>query len=284
MVKKHKLKSLGLPAKLQTIPSPPRELFVIGELDSLLKRPCLTVVGSRKVTPYGKAVTEQLVREAAQAGVVIISGLAFGVDSIAHRAALSVGGLTIAVLPSGLDQVYPRAHTQLAREIIEKGGALVSEYPDGSEPYKTNFIARNRLVAGLGDALLVTESAIKSGTLHTVNFALEQGKTVLAVPGNITSQMSQGTNNLIKTGATPVTDTQDIFDCLNIKSTEITDELIANNQEEQIILQLLNQNISDGSDLLTRSKLSPTLFNQTLTMLEITGRIKALGNNKWAKN
>jgi DNA processing protein len=284
MFKKHKLKGSEIPQILQTIPSPPKELFIIGDLEALLAKPRLSVVGSRKVTPYGKQVTEQLIEAVAAAGVVIISGLAIGVDGIAHNATLGVGSKTIAVLPAGLDQIYPSSHQQLAHRIVEQGGALISEYPDGTPPFKTNFIARNRLVAGLGDAVLITEAAAKSGTLHTVNFALEQGKPVLAVPGNITSPQSEGTNNLIKTGAAPVTNPRDIFEALNIEANPESQEIVAGNESEHTILLLLQEGISDGHELLERSGIPPALFNQTLTMLEITGRIKPLGNNHWSKN
>lgn len=282
-MKKHKLSRAEIPQVLQTIPSPPKELFIIGDLPALLKKPRLTVVGSRRVTTYGWQVTEQLTRQAAQKGIVIISGLALGVDSIAHQAALDVGGATIAVLPASVEEVYPRSHVQLAQRIVEQGGALVSEYPQGMSPRRENFIARNRLVAGLGDAILVTEAAAKSGTLHTVNFALEQGKPVLAIPGNITSAQSEGTNQLIKTGAIPVTDVSDILEALAIEAPVVVDEIVAASPAEYAILFLLSAGTSDGAELLNQSKLEPAIFNQTLTMLEITGRVKALGNNHWSK-
>lgn len=284
MLKKHKLSGVQIPDQLKTIPSAPRELFIIGDLDNILTKPRLTIVGSRKVTPYGKAVTEKLAREAAEQGIVIISGLALGVDSIAHQAALSVGGLTAAVLPSGIDQIYPRSHTGLAREILQNNGALISEYPDKTEPFPSNFIARNRLVAGLGDAILVTEAAEKSGTLHTVNFALEQGKSVLVVPGNITSPLSAGTNNLLKSGAIPVTSIEDILDAMKITKSTKSQQITASSPEEYVILSLLNEGVTDGNELLTKSELAAAQFNQTLTMLEITGRVKALGNNHWTSN
>lgn len=157
------------------------------DINELLKRPCVTIVGSRKISAYGKTVTSRLAGELASAGIVIISGLALGVDSLAHLAALEAGGLTIAVLPTGLDAVDKTSRRGLAERILQQGGALVSEYAEGSPVHLGNFVARNRLVAGFGDAVLITEAAERSGTLHTANFALEQGKPVLAVPGNITS-------------------------------------------------------------------------------------------------
>jgi DNA processing protein len=273
--------SANLPEILQTIPTPPKELYVAGTpLPTLLSRPCVTVIGSRKVTAYGKAVTTKLAGELARAGVVIVSGLAIGVDALAHQAALEAGGLTIAVLPGGLDSIYPRRHTQLARRIVEQGGALVSEYPPGSRIYPGNFIARNRIASGLSRAVLITEAAQKSGTLHTAQFALEQGKEVLAVPGNITSLASGGTNNLIKAGATPITSVEDIFHVLGIHA-KAGEAPQGATPEEQAIINLLVNGEDDGGAILARSKLNVSQFNQALTMLEITGKIRSLGANKW---
>lgn len=283
-VKELTLASPDFPDRLRNITGPPNQLFVVGQsVNELLSRPCVSIVGSRKVSAYGKAVTAQLAGELARAGIVIISGLAIGVDSIAHKAALDVGGLTIAVLPSGVENVYPASHQGLARQIVAQGGALISEYPAGEIAYKDHFIARNRIVSGLADAVLVTEAAEKSGTLHTADFALQQGKEVLAVPGNITSPTSAGTNNLIKTGAQVVTSVRDIFHALGLElKTEAKSPPTSSNPNEQILLNLLFSGISDGAELLVASKLEVSLYNQTLTMLEIRGRIRALGNNKWS--
>jgi len=262
---------------------PPKCLFVLsGNVNELLARPAVAIVGSRRVTPYGKTVTAQLASELAQAGVVIISGLALGVDSISHKAALDAGGLTIAILPTGLDNIYPAAHRHLAKQILEQGGALISEYPEGSTVYKGNFIARNRLISGLADAVLITEAAEKSGSLHTADFALDQGKEVLAVPGNINSPTSRGTNNLIKVGATPVTSSADVLHVLNIELPTDKHALKSANPNEQVILDLIGAGMTDGAELLSSSNLDTPLFNQSLTMLEISGVIRPLGNNQWA--
>jgi DNA processing protein len=182
----------GVPERLKEIDSPPKQLYVIGaQLAELLSRPTVTIVGSRKPSPYGVEVTAQLASKLTQNGVVIISGLALGVDSIAHKACLQAGGQTIAVLPCGPEAIYPSTHRQLAKQMVEQGGSLVTEYNEGTPPLRQNFIARNRLVSGLGDVVIVTEAAEKSGTLHTANFALSQGKTVMAVPGPITSPTKQ---------------------------------------------------------------------------------------------
>lgn len=188
------------PAQLYALPQPAYKLYVIGNL-ALLKQKSLAVVGSRAVTPYGREVTNRFVAEAVWSNIPIVSGLALGVDSIAHRAALDAGGSTIAVLPGGINKIYPASHQKLAKEIVEKGGTLISEYPGEMTPHKYHFIARNRIIAGLAHATLITEAAEKSGSLHTAQFALEQGKEVLAVPGSIFSPTSVGTHNLIEQGA-----------------------------------------------------------------------------------
>jgi len=280
-VKKYSLKDPGYPEILRNIPDPPRQIFVLGELESLLNKPRLAVVGSRKVTPYGHQTTSSLVREVAEKGVVIISGLALGVDALAHQAALEASSQTIAVLAHGLDQIHPATNYHLAKSILAKGGAIVSEYPEGAPPLSHNFIARNRIVSGLSDGVLITEAAQKSGTLHTANFALEQGKTVMAIPGNITSPLSVGTNNLLKTGAIMVTEANDILTALGLDTTSRQQAIFGNNQEEVIIIELLQSGITDGGELLATSGLAAPAFNQTLTMLEITGKIRPLGAGRW---
>jgi DNA processing protein len=282
-VNKLTLSAPDYPEKLRHIAGPPGQLYFCCTQDvkELFMRPCVTIVGSRKVSAYGISVTSGLAGELARAGVVIISGLALGVDSVAHMAALDAGGLTIAVLPSGLANIYPARHNGLARRIVAQGGAVVTEYDETVRPQKWQFIARNRIAAGLCDALLITEAAAKSGSLHTAQFALEQGKTVLAVPGNITSPMSSGTNNLIKSGALPVTNADDILLTLGRTPTEKKKAPTGADLQEQILLDLLFSGIQDGDELLKKSKLDVSLFNQTLTMLEIRGHIRALGSNQW---
>lgn len=254
----------------------------MGDLEKALAMPCLAIVGSRKVSHYGKAITLRLAREAAEQGIAIVSGLAIGVDGLAHQAALEAGGTTIAVLPSGLSKIYPSTHHQLAERILQSGGVLISEYPAETIPFKMNFIARNRLISGISDAVLITEAATKSGSLHTANFALEQGRTVMAVPGNITSELSSGTNNLIKVGALPVTEIRDILSAMNLTQNAASEAPIGATEEENTVLGLLSNGMSDASELLYHSSLAPHLFNQTLSMLEITGKIRPIGNGHWS--
>lgn len=277
------LSSKEFPEKLRPIPDAPKRLYVVGApLNELLEAPAVAIVGSRKVSAYGQAVTNQLATALAKAGVVVISGLAYGVDGVAQKAALQAGGRVIAVLAHGLDHIYPAAHRHLAEQIVRQGGAVMSEYAAGSGVYKSNFIARNRIVSGLSDAVLITEAAVKSGTLHTADFALQQGREVLAVPGNITSPTSAGTNNLIKAGATPVTDVVDVLRALGIEIRVANRQApTSHDPREQTLLTLLFAGIENGAELLEQSKLDVSQFNQTLTMLEIQGRIRPLGNNHW---
>lgn len=272
------------PDKLRKIPQPPQQLYYLGELGPIEELKVVSIVGSRGVTPYGRQVTIKFATELAKRGIAIVSGLALGVDAIAHQAALDAGGYTLAVLPSPVQAVYPASNRQLAKRILDQGGALISEYgeDDRSEAFKARFIERNRLVAGLADVLLITEASEKSGTMHTANFALEQGRTVMAVPGNITSPTSSGTNNLIKAGALPVTEVEDILSALGLDGKTTQLEILAATPEEQVVLELLKHGITDSALLLVQSQLAPTIFNQTLTMLEITGKIRPLGAGHWS--
>lgn len=280
IVNKLTLEDSSFPSSLREIVDPPKQLFILGNPSLIKKEVKVGVVGSRRVSSYGRSVTLRLARELAEQDIVIVSGLALGIDSIAHRAALEVKGKTIAVLPCGLDRVYPASHTTLAKEILSNDGLLISEYPPGTNLQKYQFIARNRLISGLSDGVLITEAASKSGSLHTANFALDQGKQVFAVPGNITSDLSAGTNNLIRAGATPVTGSNDIFEALNL-AVSSSNTPVANNAEEALLLNLLQQGVQDSSELLEQSRMDTARFNQTLTMLEISGKIRPLGTGQW---
>ncbi len=203
---------------LDQLAQPVASLFYSGDFIPLLDKPRIAIVGSRKLSQYGREVTYKLAYDLAKQGIVIVSGLALGIDSVAHRAALDAGGQTIAVLPSGLDNIYPSSHKDLGIEIVSKGGALVTEYPENrGTPLKYQFIARNRIIAALSQGILITEAASKSGSLHTANFGLELGLDIFAVPGNITSSNSEGTNKLIKDGAALITSAQDIVELYQTK-------------------------------------------------------------------
>lgn len=275
------LEGEDIPEILRAIPGPPRKLYYQGPLLELLESPRLSVVGSRKVSPYGRYVTQKLAGEAAGQGLTIVSGLAFGVDALAHQAALDASGRTIAVLPSSLTQIYPSSHRALAQRILDNGGALISEYEATPSVMRHYFIERNRIISGLSQATLITEAALKSGSLHTARFALEQGRTVLAVPGNINSVTSVGTNNLIKAGAVPVTEVDDIFFAMKLELRPQAKTLSGATDAETALLQLLASGTQDGDLLMAQSELDTASYSQALTMLEITGRIRSLGANQW---
>lgn len=263
------------------IAKPPKSLYFIGKLPDT-RLTTVAIIGTRKPTAYGQEVGYRLAYDLAKQGVVIVSGLALGMDAIAHKAALDAGGLTIAILAGGLDSIHPHSHRNLAIQILAAGGALISEYAPGNPPFKQNFVARNRLVAGISDGLLVAEAAAKSGTMHTANFALEQGKAVMAIPGNITNPMSQGCNNLIASGARLVRSASDVLEEIGCKADNRQTTLpIAADANEQSILELLATGLRDGDEIQIKSQLQPAVFNQTLTLLEITGKIRALGGNRW---
>lgn len=264
-----------------TIAKPPKKLYFVGKLPEQ-RTTGVAVIGSRKPTTYGKEVTYKLAFDLAKRGIVIISGLALGVDGIAHRAALDAGGTTIAVLGNSVDIIYPANHRDLANEIVESGGALISEYEPPTEARGFQFLERNRIVSGLSDAVIVTEAAIRSGTLSTVMHALEQGREVFVVPGNITSPLSAGCNNLLKQGAHPVTCVEDILEVIAPDLLQPQTILaLGTTPLESKIIELLQSGIRDGDDLQNESGALANEFSKTLTMLEISGTIRSLGGNQW---
>lgn len=269
------------PEAIAQIPQPPKQLFWTGSHpQTWLDLPKVAIVGSRKITPYGRTVTHRFSGELAAAGVVIISGLAFGVDIAAHQAALAAGGRTVAVLPGSLDQIYPVGHTSIARQII-KHGTLITEYQTGGISFKSNFIARNRIVSGLADVLLITEAAVNSGSLHTARFALEQGKTVMAVPGNITSLISEGTNNLIKSGAVPATSVDDVFFALGLNRQSETQKHYKGDQTGRLVLDFIRDGVNSQEALAAAARLDSPVLAGALTMLELQGYIRPAGGGSW---
>ena len=278
------LQSMSLPEKLRHIPDAPLQIYTRGlNLDGLMTRPMVAIVGSRKVDSYGIHATKLLSSGLAEKGVVIISGLALGVDAIAHKACLDAGSPTISVLPCGIDTLYPRTNAGLGKQ-IEQNGCLISEKPGSYTPHEYDFLIRNRLISGLSDGVIVTQAAARSGSLNTARHALEQGKVVMAVPGPITNPLCEGPNNLLKMGATPVTSVDDVLKALGIMDLIAGNkdyELLAQNEHELTIIKLLQEGESDGEIIAIRSKLSVQEFNVHLTMLEIRGIISPLGANHW---
>lgn len=208
------------PPLLRAIHDPPVGLFLRGHGEAeLLHQPSIAVVGARSCSPYGAQTARMLGRELAAAGLVVVSGLARGIDGAAHRGALEAGGLTVAVLGCGVDRDYPASHRELARGIAGRG-LIVAEYAPGVEPAPWRFPARNRIIAGLSAATIVVEARERSGALITADLALEEGREVFAVPGEITSSLSRGTNAMLRSGATPLTSPADVLEALGIAAPE----------------------------------------------------------------
>jgi len=275
------ISSPDYPLLLKQIDDPPPLLYVLGEIkkeDEL----ALAVVGSRKMSSYGREVTESLVQDLSAHDLTIVSGLALGVDACAHQAALAAGGRTIAVLGSGIDRIMPTTNISLAQRIIREGrGAVISEFPLGTEPQAFTFPRRNRIISGLSLGVLVVEAAEKSGTFHTVRAALEQGREVFAVPGSIFSPLSIGTHNLIKEGAKLVNSVEDILEELNLEGRSLklkAREVVPESPEEEVILEVLGNDELHIDQIIKESKLPTPVVTSTLTMMEMKGTVKNLGN------
>lgn len=275
------LSSKNYPAQLKSIYNPPKELHICGTLPG---QPMVAIVGSRKPTPYGEMVAYRIASDLAKAGVCIVSGLAYGIDSIVHQAALEAGGTTIAVLGSGIDKLYPAAHKPLARQIVRTGGAIITEYPNGTPPLKHHFPARNRIIAGLSAAIVVPEADAKSGSLITAQLALEENRVVCAVPGPITSARSAGPHNLLKAGAATITSAADVCSHLgidvdaDIQKQPSTTEL---SQYAKDILIALQSGATTTDDLATSTKIAIPALLSTLTLLEMQNYVRSSGGNSW---
>lgn len=271
--------------RLASIANPPKSLCFMGTLPTS-GTPVVAIVGSRKPSAYGREVTEQLASDLATAGCIIVSGLALGIDGIAQKAALKAGGTVIGVIPNELPDISPQTNYKLAMNIIENGGAILSEWKkgDGKIVNRWSFLERNRLVSGLADAVIITEAAERSGTLNTAAHALSQGRDVFAVPGNITSPLSAGCNALLKQGAYPATEAKDILQIIapeQLKKPDQSQLPLGSSPEETIIINLIAGGVRSGDQLQQQSGLSASNFSTALTMLEINGVIKPLGANNW---
>ena len=257
------------PPLLHAIHDPPAGLFARGEADStLLRRPTVAVVGARSCSPYGAQVARTLGRELAGAGLVVVSGLARGVDGEAHRGALEAGGTTLAVLGCGIDRDYPAAHRELAAR-IRADGLTVSEYAPGVEPAPWRFPARNRIIAGLSAATVVVEARDRSGALITADLALEEGREVFAVPGEITSALSSGTNDLLKLGASPLTAAADVLDVFGLVGAET--ETVTVGSSAETVLAKLRDGPASADELAHATGLDAGTVASALTELELAG-------------
>ena len=272
------------PRLLKEIPSAPYLIYMKGEID--LNAPMISIVGSRKYTNYGAQVAAAFARDLAAAGLTVVSGMAIGIDAIAHRGALDGGGRTVAVLGGSLDDgnIYPRVNFNLSREIIENG-ALLSDFPvETPAGIPGNFPARNRLIAGLSLGTLVIEAGEKSGTLITSGLALEFNRTVFAVPGSVFSPQSFGTNELIKRGAKVVTSVKDILEELDLDAgREKTPPAakIPDTEEEKILLKILSPDPLHIDKISKMAKLDTSVVSSTLAMMEIKGWTKNIGGQNY---
>lgn len=273
------LHDVEYPVLLREIAVPPAVLFVRGQL---AETPTVAVVGTRIMTPYGKRVVSDIVCQLARQGVTIVSGLALGIDGAAHRAALEGKGKTWAVLASGVDQPYPATHRQLATDILAADGALVSEFPLGMGALRHHFPIRNRIIAGLSRATLVIEAAERSGSLITARSALESNRDVFAVPGSVYAVGSSGPHMLISMGAKLVQTADDILHELHLvqaASEAVTREIVPDSQEEALILGQLGADPLTIDELALTTELDAATVMSTVTLMEMKGRVRHLGNN-----
>lgn len=271
------------PKLLKQIYDPPIVLYYIGEVSNWDEK-AIAVVGTRKMTGYGKAVTEQFTQTLVASGLTIVSGLARGVDSQAHMTALKENGQTIAVLGGGLNEIYPAENKDLAEKITRDHGALISEFPPDNQSLPGNFPSRNRIISGLSLAVVVTEAAEDSGSLITARLALEQGRDVFAVPGPITSSLSKGPIDLIKEGARPVMDPQEILDELGINQVQkLKVQSFDLTEQEQKVLECLGNESRHIDEVCRMLNLKASQVSAHLLKLEIAGIVRNLGGGTYCK-
>ncbi|MEA2064752.1 MAG: DNA-processing protein DprA [Patescibacteria group bacterium] len=275
------------PQRLKKIKNPPYLLYYKGDLRSV-DNPLLAIVGTRKTSSYGRQAAYQISSDLVKSGLGIASGLALGIDTISHKAAIEAGGITVAVLGSGLDRqnFYPQTNRNLAEKIISYGGVVISEYPLGTEPFHYNFPGRNRIISGLSIGVLIIEAPLKSGALITAEYARDQKRKVFVLPGNIYSKNSKGTNSLIKKGEGKlITDHSDILAELNLEDSgsrkEKVQPALPLSQNEKILLKYLSSDPIHIDQLAKHSGMDLSVVNSTVSILEIGGRVKNLGDMKY---
>ncbi len=274
------------PKSLKEIPNPPGVLYILGGLEPVDEL-AIAVVGSRKFSPYGKQVTLDLARDLVRANLTIISGLAFGIDALAHQTAIEFSGRTIGVLACGVDAIYPAQHRVLAQKILEGRGAILSELPLGTPPLKHHFPHRNRIISGLALGTVVIEAGLDSGALITARHALEQNRQVFAVPGSIYNEASAGPNNLLKMGAKLVASVNDILEELNLGSLQAqvaTSQILGDNEEEQKILNVLTRQPLHFDQITKAINLPASTVAAALTIMEMKGKVRNLGGNQYVKS
>lgn len=277
------IKEESYPLLLKVIPNPPKQIYVRGAVPNL-RLPAIAIVGTRKATTAGIGITEEIAAELARQGLIIISGLAMGIDTAAHRGALGARGRTVAVLGNGISEIYPAQNERVAEEILKTGGAIVSEYPPGEPSFKQNFIHRNRIISGLSVAVVVIEAPLRSGALATAGFAAEQGRSVFVVPGPVTHPNYVGSHALIRDGATLATKAKDILEDLGLLQEAGNQE--TGTRELQFQVELTNQEslvlevIKNAGRPLEVDRIAPLAnleaqaVNQSLTGLLLNGLIR----------
>ena len=272
----------GYPPRLKEIDQPPPVLYVRGAIiaeDAW----AVAVVGTRRISAYGRQVSDELGSFLAANGVTVVSGLARGVDAIAHQSALKAGGRTIAVLGCGVERIYPPEHAQLADKIIASG-AVISDYPPGTQPDAANFPPRNRIISGLSIATVVVEAGETSGALITAQFAVDQGREVFAVPGNILAPQSKGTNRLIAQGAHPLLSARDLVDTLNlarIPEQRTIRRILPVDETESKLMSVLTYEPLHMDDIRARTGLPIERVSATLVMMELKGSVRQVGGNSY---
>ena len=274
------LKDEGYPSLLKEIANPPKQIYIRGMLPKA-GTPAIAIVGTRKATTAGVGMAEEIAATLAGAGIVIVSGLAMGIDAAAHRGALSVGGKTVAVLGNGINEIYPAQNEKLAEGILEAGGAIISEYPPGEPSFKQNFIHRNRIISGFSVAVVIVEAPAKSGSLTTAGFAAEQGRSVFVLPGPVTHPNYVGSHALIRDGAILATKAEDVLEDLGLLQgiegeelgTRIDNFQIELNDKENLILRILKEagRPLEVDRIVSLTKLEPQAINQALTGLMLKG-------------
>lgn len=274
------------PEALKKIQDPPRVLYFRGNFD-ITKKACLAIVGTRRCSPYGKRIALEISSELARAGLVIVSGMARGIDTMAHVGCMEARGKTIAVLGTGLDEksVYPQSNIKLARKIVESGGVLISEYPENTHGSKMTFPKRNRIISGLSFGVLVIEAKKRSGALITAHWAKRQGKKIFATPGPIHSLNSWGPHYLIKKGAELITSADDILEKLNLPrlsclTSDVKQE--GYTPTEKLVLDALKDGAENIEKIIEKTSLPAAAVAGILTNLEIENKIRNLGGNTFA--
>jgi len=276
-----KIEDKGYPKLLKKIEDPPKILYIRGELP---KKPCFAIVGTRRCSAYGKQIALEIAGGLAEVGLTIVSGMARGIDSFAHKGCLEREGKTIAVLGTGLDEksIYPQENLKLAREILEKGGCLISEFPPGTPGLKQNFPQRNRIISGLSLGVLVVEAKMGSGALITAKWAKEQKRKLFAVPGPVHSSNSKGPHLLIKQGAILVENANDILKELKLPCSTFHVEQRGETPKENLILKILKEKPLHIEKIIEKSGLKAQEVLSILAIMEIKDQVRNLGGNVYA--